>query len=106
LDVRPDGPVVTHFISVDKELLGGKHEEKAGLFFNTSFYRESPGNPSFPAKALGELFTNTRVIPDPEFKSFDLKSLPHYRPDIDQGDQGHADTTNKKSGSKVIRSTI
>ena len=75
LDVRPGGPVVKHFISVDKELLGGKHEEKAGLFFNTCFYCESPGNPKFPAKALGELFTNTRVIPDPEFKSFDLKSL-------------------------------
>ena len=24
LDVRPDGPVVKHFISVDKELMGGK----------------------------------------------------------------------------------
>ena len=87
LDMRPDGPVVEHFISVDKELLGGKHEEKAGLFFNTCFYRESPGNPKFPAKALGELFTNTRVIPDPEFKSFDLKSLRT----TDRIDQGHAD---------------
>jgi MFS family permease len=27
LDVRPDGPVVKHFISVDKELLGGKRAE-------------------------------------------------------------------------------
>ena len=24
LDIRPDGPVVKHFISVNKELLGGK----------------------------------------------------------------------------------
>jgi len=27
LDVRPDGPVVKHFISANKELLGGKRAE-------------------------------------------------------------------------------
>jgi hypothetical protein len=27
LDVRPDGPVVKHFISVDKELLGARRAE-------------------------------------------------------------------------------
>ena len=27
LDIRPDGPAVKHFISVNKELLGGKRTE-------------------------------------------------------------------------------
>ena len=27
LDIRPDGPVVKHFISVNKELLGGKRTD-------------------------------------------------------------------------------
>jgi hypothetical protein len=45
------------------------------MFFNSCFYRESRGNPCFPAKALGELFTDAKVISDPEFKSLDLKSL-------------------------------
>jgi len=31
LDVRPDCPVVKHFISVDKELLGGKRPEPCPL---------------------------------------------------------------------------
>ena len=42
-------------------------------FYNDCFYRQSPGNPCFPAKALGELFVDLKVIPDPEFKPFDLK---------------------------------
>jgi hypothetical protein len=56
------------------------------LFFNTCFNRDSPGNPWFPAKALGELFTDSKVIADPDFKSFDLKSLRTTDPDMDQGD--------------------
>jgi hypothetical protein len=59
-------------------------EEKGGwkkMLFNTCFYSESPGNPCFPAKALGDVFTDTKVIPDPEFKSFDLQTLRHQGPE-------------------------
>jgi hypothetical protein len=45
-------------------------------FYNDCFYRQSPGNPYFPAKALGELFVDLKVIPDPEFKPIDLKYFP------------------------------
>jgi hypothetical protein len=54
------------------------------MFLNTCFNRESSGNPWFPAKALGELFTDSKVTPEPEFKSFDLKSLCPGDPDMDQ----------------------
>jgi hypothetical protein len=39
------------------------------MFFGTFF------NCKWPAKTLQEFFTDDKVIPDPEFKSFDLKSL-------------------------------
>jgi hypothetical protein len=39
------------------------------MFSVTSFYYK------WPAKALQELFTDCKVIPDPEFKSFNLTSL-------------------------------
>jgi hypothetical protein len=55
------------------------------MFFNNCFYRESRGNPCFPAKALGELFKDFKVIPDPEFKSLDLKSLRSRGQDREQG---------------------
>jgi hypothetical protein len=42
-------------------------------FYNDCFYRQSPGNPCFPAKALRELFVDLRVIPDPELNPFDFK---------------------------------
>jgi hypothetical protein len=45
------------------------------MFFGTFF------NCKWPAKALQELFTDAKVIPDPEFKSFDLKSLRTRSPD-------------------------
>ena len=48
------------------------------MFFGTYF------NCEWPPKALRELFTYAKVIPDPEFKSFDLKSLRTKGPDKDQ----------------------
>ena len=45
------------------------------MFFGTFF------NCKWSAKALHELFTDAKVIPDPEFKSFDLKSLRTKSPD-------------------------
>jgi hypothetical protein len=64
---------------------GGKHLPEAraltllgrikSWLYNDCFYRQSPGNPCFPAKALGELFVDLKVIPDPEFKPIDLKHV-------------------------------
>ena len=48
------------------------------MFFGSCF------NCKWPAKAIQELFTSAQAIPDPEFKSFDLKSLRTRDPDIDQ----------------------
>jgi hypothetical protein len=45
------------------------------MFFGSIF------NCKWPAKAVTELFTDAKVIPDPEFKSFDLKSLRTASPD-------------------------
>jgi hypothetical protein len=45
------------------------------MFFGTLF------NCKWPAKALHDLFTDAKVIPDPEFKSFDPKSLRAKSPD-------------------------
>jgi hypothetical protein len=56
------------------------------MFFNARFNRGSPGNPWFPATALQELFVDVSVIPDPEFKPFDLKFLRAKDPDVDQGE--------------------
>jgi hypothetical protein len=38
----------------------------------------------WPAKSLQELFTSAQVIPDPEYKPFDLKSLRTRDPNSDQ----------------------
>jgi hypothetical protein len=54
------------------------------MLSNSCFYRESRGNPCFPAKALGELFASSKVIPDPEFQSFDLAPLRAKDRNIDQ----------------------
>ena len=50
------------------------HETPNKMFFGTFFFGTF-FNCKWPAKALQELFTDAKVIPDPEFKSFDLKSL-------------------------------
>jgi hypothetical protein len=56
------------------------------MFLNARFNRESPGNPWFPATALKEVFADGSVIPEPDFKTFDLRFLRARDPDVDQGD--------------------
>ncbi len=42
LDVRPDGPTVRHFISVDKELMGGRRHSAADRPPETAYVRPVP----------------------------------------------------------------
>ena len=62
------------------------------MFFGTYF------NCEWPPKALRELFTYARAIPDPEFKAFDLKSLRTKGPDKDR-DEG--DTVADHAGKRL-----
>ena len=54
------------------------------MFFGTYF------NCEWPPKALQDLFTDARAIPDPEFKAFDLKSLRTKSPDKDRDEGGRS----------------
>jgi hypothetical protein len=58
------------------------------MFFGTYF------NCEWPPKALRELCTYAKAIPDPEFKAFDLKSLPDK-------DRHEGDTMADRAGKRL-----